>query len=135
MRPKRFLIAGVLTIVLGLAVVPSAFATSTSVAGNLNRDGTLVQYGTVRAHTFTGPINIYLSNNTVNYTRLGLRDGDTGVQFTYTHQWDSAGSGHDFVMTSNNSITMPVGRRFAINGRMGSTKWPLDNHWEGTLSY
>lgn len=125
--------AAVLCVALTAVAVP-AFAATMSVSGDLNRDGTLVQYGTFRTHTFTGPINIYLSNNTTNYTRLGLRY-QNGTQFTYTHQWDSAGSGHDFVRIDNNSITIPQGTRFAINGRMGSTYWPKDNHWAGTLSY
>ena len=74
-----------------LSVPSAALADSTYVGGELNRGGYLVQYSTFRTHTFTGPINLNLTNNTATHTRLGLRD-TLGNQFTNTSQWNAPGS-------------------------------------------
>ena len=76
---------------------------------------------------------MFLYNNTVNFTRLGLRN-TAGVQFTHSFQWDRTHISHQFVQT-NGSINIPAGTRFAFNGRMGSTFWPMDNYWKGNFTY
>lgn len=114
-----------------LAAPAAALADSTSVGGELNRGGSLVQYSTYRTHTFTGPINLNLTNNTGNYTRLGRRDTG-GNQFTNTNQWNAAGS-QNFSLPSG-STTISNGKQFAFNGRMGACTL-CDNVWGGTLNY
>lgn len=129
---RRFVFTAALMICLLAAT--AAFATQVAVSGDLNRDGTLVRYATFRTHQYAGTISMYLTNNTTNYTRLGLRN-TAGTQFTYTEQWDSVPNGKNFALTSNGSINIPAGTRFALNGRMGSTWWGCDNHRAGTLSF
>lgn len=116
---------------LVLGAPAAAFADSVYVSGELNRSGSLVQYSTYRTHTFTGPINMNLTNNTANYTRLGLRD-TSGNQFTNTSQWNAPGS-QNFVLPSG-STTISSGKQFAFNGRMGACTL-CDNVWGGTLNY
>lgn len=114
-----------------LAIPSAALADSTYVGGPLNRGGYLVQYSTFRTHTFTGPINLNLTDNTANYTRLGLRDTN-GNQFTNTSQWNAPGS-QNFVLPGG-STTIGRGKQFAFNGRMGSCSY-CDNGWGGTLNF
>ncbi len=131
---RRVSIVLISLMLLSCVFSATALATSTeNIGGNLNRDGTLVQYSTFRTHTYTGEILLNLNNNTVNYTRLGLRN-TSGAQFTNTEQWDSLGTKH-FHLSSTGSSTIPSGTRFAFNGRMGTTIWPLDNYWAGILTY
>ncbi len=109
-----------------------AFADSVNVGGDLSKNGTLVQYPTYRTHTFTGPINLNLTDNTSNYTRLGLRDTN-GSQFTNTAQWNATGS-QNFVLPGG-STTIAVGKQSAFNGRMGECGLFCDYHWGGSLNY
>jgi len=88
---KTLLAGSALGAAILFAVAPMAFADSMSVGGDLNTSGSLVQYSTYSTHTFAGPINLNLTDNTSNYTRLGLRD-TVGTQFTNTPQWNAAGS-------------------------------------------
>lgn len=118
---------------LMIQVIP-AFASQENIGGSLNRDGSLVQYWTLRTHTYTGVIRLNLTDNTINYTRLGLRDPNTGVQFTNTEQWDALGW-KDFHLSSNGSSTIPQGTRFYFNGRMGACYFWQDNTWAGTLTF
>lgn len=111
----------------------TAFASQENIGASLNRDGTLVQYWTLRTHTYTGVIQLDLNNNTVNYTRLGLRN-TSGSQFTNTEQWDALGS-KNFHLSSNGSSTIASGTKFYFNGRMGSAYFWQDNVWGGTLTY
>jgi hypothetical protein len=120
-------------LLLAAIFASAAYASTENISGDLNRDGSLVQYSTFRTHTYTGVISVNLNNNTVNYTRLGLRN-TAGSQFTNTERWDSLGL-KNFHLSSNGSTTIAQGTRFAFNGRMGSTVWPADNHWGGVLTY
>lgn len=128
---RRLLASLVVAAGLVAAAPAAAHADSTYVGGQLNTGGYLVQYSTYRTHTFTGPINLNLTNNTGTYTRLGLRD-TSGNQFTNTSQWNAPGS-QNFVLPSG-STTIGAGKQFAFNGRMGSC-WGCDNVWGGTLNY
>lgn len=128
-KKKMLALGGAVAAVLSLAT--PALADSAYVSGQLNTGGHLVQYSTYRTHTFTGPINLNLNNNTGTYTRLGLRD-TSGNQFTNTSQWNAPGS-QNFVLPSG-STTIGSGKQFAINGRMGSC-FGCDNVWGGTLNY
>lgn len=73
MKTRRLLTVLAVTGSLLGTLAPPAMADNIYVSGELNRGGHLVQYSTFRTHTFTGPINMNLTNNTANYTRLGLR--------------------------------------------------------------
>ena len=132
MSIKRTALVGALLGLAALLPATAAHADSTHIGGQLNTSGSLVQYSTFRTHTFTGPINLNLNNNTGNYTRLGLRD-TAGNQFTYTQQWNAPGS-QNFVLR-NGSVRIAAGKHFAFNGRMGSCGWFCDNTWGGTLNY
>lgn len=132
MTIRRGVIAALFLGAFALVLPGVAFADSTYVSGSLNTSGSLVQYSTFRTHTFTGPINMNLDNNTQNYTRLGLRD-TSGNQFTNTSQWNAPGS-QNFVLPSG-STTIGAGKQFAFNGRMGACGWFCDNVWGGTLNY
>jgi hypothetical protein len=132
MKSRKITLGVAVAATLALLSPGVAYADSAYVEGELNRGGHLVQYSTFRTHTFTGPINLNLTNNTANYTRLGLRNS-SGDQFTNTNQWNAPGS-QNFVLSSNGSTTIAQGTYFAINGRMGSCTL-CDNVWGGTLNY
>jgi hypothetical protein len=122
------LIAGAAALIL-----PSvALADTTPVGGTLNTSGALVQYSHFRTHTFNGPINMNITDNTATFTRLGLRDA-AGVQFTQTTQWNGLGA-QDFLTPAGGKV-FPNGKQFAINGRMGACGGCFNNDWSGILTY
>ena len=129
---RRILVAGAAAVLAVAVTAGTAHADSAGITGELNTGGHLVQYATFRTHTFTGPITMNLTDNTSNYTRLGLRD-TLGNQFTNTSQWNSLGS-QNFVLPDG-STTIAQGKQFALNGRMGSCGVFCDNAWAGTLNY
>lgn len=131
MKTRRLLTVLAVTGSLLGTLAPPAMADNIYVSGELNRGGHLVQYSTFRTHTFTGPINMNLTNNTANYTRLGLRYTN-GTQFTQTIQFNAPGN-QNFPLL-NGSTTIAQGTYFAINGRMGSCTL-CDNIWGGWLNY
>jgi hypothetical protein len=111
-----------------------AYASSTeNLGGDLNRDGSLVQYQSPRTHTFTGAISLNLNDNTCNVTRLGLRN-EAGSQFTNTEVWSALGT-KSFHLSSNGSTSIAKGTRFYMNGRMNSCWAWQDNHWGGIITY
>ncbi|WP_305788090.1 hypothetical protein [Symbioplanes lichenis] len=131
MRSRHVLLGGAAALALILGTPGMASANSVQVSGELNTGGSLVQYSTFRTHTFTGPINLNLTDNTGTYTRLGLRN-TSGTQFTNTSQWNAPGS-QNFVLPSG-STTIASGTQFAFNGRMGACT-ACDRFWGGTLNY
>lgn len=102
-------------ILLAVAAGP-ALATSDTLYGHLNHDGSLTQFNTWRNHT-GGHIHANLNNgpNANKSVRVGLR-GQNGVQFSATTQWDNFPSDKFFTDWSGN-LTFS-GRWFAINARM-----------------
>lgn len=131
MKRKHALAASAAVVAMTLGT-PLAFADNVTVGGQLNRGGTLVQYSAYRTHTFAGAITLNLTDNTANYTRLGLRDTG-GYQFTATREWRATGS-QPFALW-NGSTHINSGKQFAFNGRMGSCSWWCDNYWGGSLNY
>ena len=129
---KKFIVVLLALGILG-AMVGTAFATSNTVGGYLNSDGSLVRFNTWRTHTYTGSITMNLYDITSGYTRLGLRNS-SGVQFTDTIQWDWVPQQFNFNWAGQPSNqTFPYGTYFAFNGRMASGYWWPDTYFEGTL--
>ncbi|WP_445443226.1 hypothetical protein [Clavibacter sp. km1a] len=128
--------------VLGMAAVASfaltaspAMADTTTVGGDLNRSGSLVQYDYTRTHTFEGPISLGVTQMPgSNVLRLGLRNMNAsgGPQFTDSVQWNENATKE---FTSSGTTTILRSTRFAFQGRMGSCSLFCGVHWEGTLTY
>jgi len=113
-----------------------ALANTEWVYGYLNPDGSLVMFTKVRTHTYTGSIYMDLRNMTSGYTRLGLRDPNTNVQFTDTEQWDWVPQTKNFNWAGQpNNQSFPYGKKFAINGRMASGYLFPDTYFAGYLTY
>ena len=106
-----------------------ANADTTSVGGELNTSGSLVQYNTTRTHTFNGSISLNVTNMPSGYLRLGLRNMKVagGPQFTDTIQWNAPGGKEWYNILKDT--------KFALQGRMKPGSWYSDNYWGGTLTY
>jgi hypothetical protein len=112
----RLLRAGIIaTALLAIAGTP-ALATSDTLYGHLNHDGSLTLFNTWRLHT-GGRIHANLNNgpNANKSMRMGLR-GQDGVQFSSSQQWDNYPQDRWFT-TWGGSQTFGQ-RWFAINARM-----------------
>ena len=125
------------TLIVAFAlVVPiaSVFASTATLYGHLNHDGSLTQFPTWRYHDHLGTVSAYIDNlpNGGGQLRLGLR-ATSGVQFTNTQVWTAFGS-QEFTLASNGSNQIPV-QNFAINGRMDPCGIFCDDDFGGTLAY
>lgn len=119
---------------LALTATP-AMADTTTVGGDLNKSGSLVQYDYTRTHTFTGPITLGITQMPgSNLLRLGLRNMNAsgGPQFTDSLQWTENATKE---FTSGGTTEILRSTRFAFQGRMGSCGLFCGVHWEGALDY
>lgn len=118
-------------ILTGVMVFQVAVAADTSyVSGNMNRDGTLVQYNSIRTHVNYGSIGLSVNDMPYGYLRLGLRNMSKpdGPQFSRTIQWNQTGT--------QEWTDVLAGVKFALQGRMKPTTNVLaDTKWGGTLFY
>lgn len=129
------LAAGAFVAAAAMALVSSpAMADTTTVGGDLNRSGSLVQYDYTRTHTFTGPITLNITKMPGSQLRLGLRNMNAsgGPQFTDSMVWNSNGSKE---FTAGGTTTILKQTRFAFQGRMASCGWPCSVSWQGSLNY
>lgn len=128
MMLKRSVVFLLVLMIVGLFAV-TAYAAQSTTAGSLNRNGALTQFWYLRYHT-SGVISENLYDNTVNLTRLGLRN-TSGNQFSITLEWSDALGRYG----SKSFGTFEAGKPFYMNGRMGSCLFYQDNYFAGTLTY
>ncbi|GAA5204926.1 hypothetical protein LKM28_27385 [Streptomyces sp. CT1-17] len=91
----------------------------------------IVQYSTYRTVSAWEEVDFRYEDLISHYLRMGLRD-TSGWQFTPTKVMGTRNS--TYTIATNGPVSLPRGKRFAINAR--SNGWMLvsqDNWWGGQL--
>ncbi|WP_129862085.1 hypothetical protein [Streptomyces albidoflavus] len=104
-----------------------------SVSGTLPDLGdAVVQYSTYRTVSSWEQVQFRYENTISHSLRMGLRD-TSGWQFTPTKIM--SGKGSTYTIAENGStVSIPKGKRFAINARSNGYMWAYqDNNWGGHL--
>lgn len=120
---------------VGLVAVPSAFATTTSVGGDVHTDASWTYYSTVRETDASGYIRLDLTNCTANTLRLYLRNY-AGSQISQEQVWPNSSGGYVSFVKTDGTTTYAAGTQFKFTGRLTNpiADWE-DNTWAGNLTY
>jgi hypothetical protein len=92
----------------------------------------LVQYSTYRTVSAWKQVDFRYENTISHSFRMGLRD-TSGWQFTPTKIMGTKGATYT-IAKNGSSVSLPQGKRFAINARSNGYMWASqDNTWGGQL--
>lgn len=135
MNIKRLACLTVAALMFGLAIAPNAFATTTSIGGDVHTDATWTYYSTERTTGASGSIRLDLTNCTANTLRLYLRN-HAGTQISQVQVWPSSSGGYVAYVKPDGTTTYAAQTTFKFTGRLTNAiaDWE-DNTWAGNLSY
>jgi hypothetical protein len=93
----------------------------------------LVQYSTYRTVSKWEQVDFRYENTITHYLRMGLRD-TAGWQFTPTQLMGTKGATYTIAENGVSSVSLPQGKRFAINARSDTYMLARqDSDWAGHL--
>ncbi|MCM8555971.1 hypothetical protein [Streptomyces sp. STCH 565 A] len=103
------------------------------ISGSLPNTGdTLVQYSTYRTVSSWEQVQFRYENTISHSLRMGLRD-TSGWQFSPTKIMGSKGTTYT-IAQNGSTVSIPQGKRFAINARSNGFMWNYQDHnWGGHL--